>query len=81
MDVKLTLKLDESIILAAKRYAKSRNTSVSALVEHYLQSITSKSQKSEDISPIVKSISGVVSESKIDEVAEDYAKYLTNKYR
>lgn len=81
MDVKLTLKLDEAVISAAKRYAKSRKTSVSALVENYLLSITSKSRKPDDIGPIVKSISGVVSESKIDEVAEDYGKYLSKKYR
>lgn len=36
MDTKLTLKLDNSIIEHAKRYAKDKNTSLSKLIESYL---------------------------------------------
>jgi hypothetical protein len=36
---KLTLSVDERVVLRAKRYAKRRGVSVSAIVEAYLASI------------------------------------------
>ena len=40
MDTKLTLKLDTAIIELAKSYAKDKNTSLSKLIENYLQAVT-----------------------------------------
>jgi len=42
MDTKLTLKLNESVIELAKKYAKENNISISKMVENYLQAITSR---------------------------------------
>ena len=39
MDTKLTLKLDQSIIQKAKKYAKNRNISLSRLIENQLRSL------------------------------------------
>ena len=42
MDAKLTLKLNADAISRAKRYAAKHGTSLSAMVEHYFESITAK---------------------------------------
>lgn len=59
MNTKLTLKLNESVIDRAKKYASQKKISLSNLIENYLDSITNEEKKSDDIeiSPYVKSIS------------------------
>ncbi len=46
MDAKLTLKLDAEIIERAKLYAKETNTSLSKLIENYLNLLTNQSLNS-----------------------------------
>lgn len=61
MDSKLTLKLDQSVIAKAKIYAKAKKISVSKLIENYLHHITERpSDKKEEITPTVKSLSGII---------------------
>lgn len=45
MESKLTLKLDKQVINHAKTYAKMHNTSLSKMIENYLQSITTKKRE------------------------------------
>ena len=78
MEAKLTLKLDDSIIEQAKKYAKENNISLSKLIESYLHAITTKKRKSVKISPLVQSLTGVVSISENDK--KDYTDFLTKKY-
>ena len=82
MNTKLTLSLDKQIIEAAKKYAKKKNTSLSNLVENYLTSVT-KSPKSsdEEISPLVKSLSGVLKLDKKQDYKKQYSNFLANKYK
>lgn len=65
MDVKLTLKLDEEIIQKAKIFAQEHNTSLSKLIENYLQKLTSDHQRDDLITPIVKELSGILDETSI----------------
>lgn len=82
MDTKLTLSLDKQIIEAAKRYAQKRNVSLSSLIENYLISIIrSPKQAEEEISPLVKSLSGVLELGKKQEHKKQYADYLAKKYK
>jgi hypothetical protein len=82
MDTKLTLSLDKEVIEAAKAYARSRNTSLSNLVENYLASVTTqKNVLPDDISPLVKSLSGVLKPDHKAEPKKQYADYLAKKYR
>jgi len=81
MDAKLTLKLDQDIVAEAKKYAKGKNLSLSKLVENYLHQITKQKKVKEEISPLVKSLSGIL---KMDEQADykkDYTSYLSKKYK
>jgi len=82
MDTKLTLKLNEYVIEKAKRYARERNTSLSDMVESYLIHITEEeNENSAEITPLVKSLMGVISLPKDFDEKKAYADYLTQKYK
>ena len=85
MDTKLTLKLDKHVIEKAKKYAASRNRSLSRIIESYLKSLTireeTKDKEEIEISPFVKSIAtGVNIPGDID-YKKEYSNYLTEKYK
>lgn len=82
MDTKLTLKLNDYVIEKAKRYARERNTSLSDMVENYLIHITEADEdKKEEITPLVKSLMGVVSLPEDFNEKKAYTDYLTKKYK
>ena len=81
MDTKLTLKLEETVIEKAKKYAKNHRTSLSKLIENYLLNITNDKQKEEKITPLVKSLSGIINLSKDYDHKKDYSDFLLNKYK
>ncbi|MDR2313024.1 MAG: DUF6364 family protein [Spirochaetaceae bacterium] len=62
MLAKLTLTIDHTVIGRAKEYARSHNTSVSDLVETYLDRISGKERPAPAApdSPLVDSMTGVV---------------------
>lgn len=60
MNTKLTLNLDRRIIENAKDYAKSQKTSLSQLIENYLHALIRKEEKDAKVSPLVRSLTGVM---------------------
>jgi hypothetical protein len=80
MDRKLTLVLDKDIIERAKSYASTKKTSLSKLIESYLDRVTADEQSKEEISPLVKSLSGVMAIPEDIDLKNDYANHLANKY-
>ncbi len=81
MNIKLTLKLEQDIIEKAKGYAKSRSTSLSKIVENYLQKITNDTERKEKITPLVKSLSGIIDLPENFDHKKGYADFLKNKYK
>ena len=81
MDTKLTLKLNEVIIEKAKEYAKAKKISLSDLIENYLQKLTTDKTTNTKVTPLVKSLSGVINLPKDYDGKKDYTDYLTNKYK
>ena len=81
MDTKLTLKLEVTVIEKAKNYAKNHRTSLSKLIENYLLNITNDKQKEEKITPLVKSLSGIIDLPKGYDHKRDYSDFLLNKYK
>ncbi|MGK2862493.1 MAG: DUF6364 family protein [Chitinophagaceae bacterium] len=79
MESKLTLKLDKKVINRAKTYAKDHNTSLSKLIENYLQAVTLKSNKPIQITPLVESLTGVI-DLNIKDYRKDYTDFLSQKY-
>lgn len=81
MDKKLTLSLNGAVIEKAKIYAKSNDISLSKLIESYLSTLTKRNRKEIEITPLVESLSGVITlEDNFDEKGE-YANYLIQKYK
>jgi hypothetical protein len=70
METKLTLKMDESVIISAKKYAEQNNRSLSRLVETYFKNLTEKSSQKKNFSPLVESLIGVISEEELNNLVE-----------
>lgn len=81
MDKKLTLSLDERVIEKAKVYAKQHQVSLSRLIEAYLSALIDNKPKDIEITPLVKSLSGVVEIPDGFDHRSEYADYLMEKYR
>jgi hypothetical protein len=81
MDTKLTLKLNKRIIDRAKHYAKGHRTSLSRMVESYLDAVTKTKKGDIEITPLVENLSGVISLSNDYQYKDEYANYLKKKYK
>ena len=81
MSTKLTLNLKQNVIEKAKEYAKSNRTSLSKIIESHLQKITNKNDSDEKITPLVKSLSGIIKLPKDFDHKKNYADHLINKYK
>lgn len=79
MSTKLTLNIDENIIEKAKSYAKNKNVSLSKLIENYLLSLTKQKTEKIKVSPLVESLTGVIS-LESDDYKKEYVDYLAKKY-
>jgi uncharacterized protein DUF6364 len=71
---KLTLSVDEVVIEQAKRFAEQRGTSVSALVERFLDLLVHPPEV--EATPLVASLRGAARGAD----PEDYHRYLERKY-
>jgi macrodomain Ter protein organizer (MatP/YcbG family) len=81
MDTKLTLSLDKKVIEQAKKYAKKKNISLSKLIEAYLNKASLKEKEEPNISPLVKSLSGVIKLPKDFNPKKGYTDFLAEKYK
>jgi len=77
---KLTLSVDEHVVSGAKRYAQSRGTSVSRLVETMLRLLAHDSSGSVETGPtppVLARLRGVLRRGS----KKDFHRYLEQKYR
>ncbi len=72
MDAKISLSFDKQIIEKAKRYAENQNISLSRLMEHLLDKITSNQYQSLEDFPVADWVNAV---------AEGNTEYRTSKKR
>ena len=80
MNSKLTLKLNHSVIARAKKYAKEHKTSLSRIIESYLDSVTREENSGIVITPLVKSLSGVIELPADYDYRKEYTNHLDRKY-
>lgn len=80
MDTKLTIKLNNDVIYRAKKYARDRKTSLSRMIESYLDSVTGKDDEDIEITPLVKSLSGVIKLPEDYDYRNDRTDHLIRKY-
>jgi len=80
MDTKLTIKLDSDVISRAKKYARHRRTSLSRMIESFLDSVTQNEADDIEITPLVKSLSGVIKVPEDFDYKKERTDYLVKKY-
>jgi len=83
METKLTLRMDEKIISAAKIHAHKQGVSLSKLVADYLQMLSNKRASASTFkpTPILSEITGVLQKSSgRKDFRQTYHKYLEEKY-
>ena len=77
MRAKLTLSIDGELLDRARAYARTSGRSLSQLVSGYLATLPHQADKAQPLTPIVRSLRGVLSGSGLDE--EDYRRHLEEK--
>ncbi len=77
----MTLSLDKKVIEQAKKYARKKNISLSKLIEAYLRKTSLPEKEEPAISPLVKSLSGVIKLPKEFNYKKGYSDYLSDKYK
>jgi hypothetical protein len=81
MNTTLTLKLNKDILDRAKHYARSKQTSLSLLVENYFKTLAQVKEDADiELSPIVQELSGIIELPEEFDLKEEYTNYLTKKY-
>ncbi len=73
---KLTLSVDRSVVTRAKSYARRSGTSVSKLVESYLDSVSRSTASSEADPPVLRSLRGILKKGG----RESYREHLAAKH-
>jgi hypothetical protein len=88
MNTKLTLSLDDIVIERAKSYAKERRISLSKMIESYLTSVVNNNVnkgenggRNHEITPLVKSLSGVIKLDENFDEKEAYGIHIIEKYK
>ena len=81
MTTKLTLTIDDSVIIVAKKYAKNKGKSLSDIVENYLKTLTSREPKEESISPRILKLMGSIELPENFEYKSALKDSLSKKYK
>jgi hypothetical protein len=77
---KLTLSVDSAVVRRAKSYAAARRTSVSRLVERYLDLVSRAPERADEtVTPLLARLRAELKGLKPDEGA--YRRYLARKYK
>jgi hypothetical protein len=79
MNTKLTLRLDDSLIVQAKEFARAEGKSISQIVADYFKAIQRHSGvKIQQIGPITSKLAGCLKDAGIGD--DDYKTYLERKF-
>lgn len=81
MNTKLTLTIEDSVIVQAKKYARQEGRSLSDLVENYLKAVVADPEERQiEITPIVKALRGSFKAPADFNYKEELVKGLSEKY-
>lgn len=78
MQTKLTLRLDDQLVRAAKRQARQAGCSVSQMVSDYFAAIASAEARPSTLAPKVSKLMRALEGAAVDEA--DYRAHLERKY-
>ena len=80
MQTKLTLRLEDQLIIKAKKYAADSGKSVSELVSDYFFGLSkqNKTKSSKSLPPLTRALTGLLKDSSVS--TKDYDQYREKKY-
>ncbi|MFM8346744.1 MAG: DUF6364 family protein [Bacteroidota bacterium] len=81
MTTKLTLTIDDAVISKAKKYASKKGKSLSGIVQNYLSSLTSREEETDQLSPRVRRLMGVISIPENVDYKKELTRQLSKKYK
>ena len=81
MNTKLTLRLNNDVIQRAKNWARKNKTSLSKMIESYLNSLTIQKSKDIEITPLVESLSGIIELPENYDYKKEYTDHISEKYK
>ena len=80
MNTKLTLTIEQAVVLKAKEYAKLQGRSLSDLIENYLKAITQAEVKTNRPTPITDALRGSIKDPGGYDYKSILAEELGKKY-
>jgi hypothetical protein len=78
MNSKLTLRMDDRLIVRVKKEAAKRGKSVSQMVGEFISLLGNTKISPEELPPVTSSIRGILKENSLSE--ESYRQHLQDKY-
>jgi hypothetical protein len=81
MNTKLTLRLNSNVIQRAKNYAQKHKTSLSKMIESYLNSVTKPKSENIEITPLIESLSGIIEIREDYDYRKEYSDHISKKYQ
>lgn len=81
MDSRITLRLDKDVIEQAKEYAREHGTSLSRIIENYLKVMSKPRGRSIEVTPLVKSLSGIAGPATEAELEDARLRHLMQKHK
>ncbi|MHC6203090.1 DUF6364 family protein [Breznakiellaceae bacterium SP9] len=83
METKLTLELDQMVIISAEKYAENNHKSLSKLVEDYFKNLVYEYTPPKKYPPLIEKLSGVISEDDLKKLAkeDERARYILREDR
>ncbi|HMO60938.1 MAG TPA: DUF6364 family protein [Ferruginibacter sp.] len=81
MTTKLTLTIEDKVIISAKKYAQKKGKSLSHLVENYLKSISEKDTNTLPVSPKVLKLKGIIKLPDDFDYKNEMTNALSKKYK
>lgn len=79
MNTKMTLRMDEGLIVAAKTEAAQRGKSVSQMVGEFIDSLGRSKEPRQQLPPVTASLLGLLKNNPAS--TESYKRHLQEKYR
>ena len=81
MNTKLTLRLNSNVIQRAKNWAQKNKTSLSKMIESYLNSVTRQKSEDIEITPLIESLSGIIELPENYDHRKEYYDHISEKYK
>ena len=80
MNTKLTVRLDQSAIQTAKKYARNHGISLSKMIQFYFQNLVEEKSENFKPTPLVSELSGILNPKSLPDWKLSYAEFLNKKY-